>query len=120
MVFGLLGINNFGRNAHGCSSWGNVYEYHRVGSDIRVIANGDIAKEFGSGSHVNPLTQFWGIERTIQVTISHRHSLADNTIVADYTIAMNHNTTLVFDDYAATELSAIRQFNSISVSDFAK
>jgi hypothetical protein len=32
---------------------------------------------------------------------------------------MNNNCTLVFDDHAATQLSTIRQFNPIGISDFS-
>lgn len=108
---------HYRRHAHGYGRGWDIREDHGICANAGVVADSDRPEQAGARADVHSPAEDRRASQILEATDAERAVLADDTIVANYAGAMDHNAGLMFDHDAATEPDRVGQLYPVAVAD---
>jgi hypothetical protein len=113
-------LDNASWHPYGDCTTRNIAQDNRIGSDHCIVANMNGSQNFGASAYINPVTDTRCFERAIQVSITDRNALPNDTVVTYFRAPVDDDPVLMFENDTLADLSGIWQFDTVSVPGKSK
>src|SRR5262249_6938959 len=99
---------------------GHVGDHHRVGANLRAVADRHGAQDLRAGAHVHVRAQAGRVVRAVEPAVADGHPLSDDRPIADGSVAVDDDGALVLDPDAPPDVRRVRDLDAVEVAHAAE